>query len=160
MYLVDVVSVLEEFFFERMDAANVCGGRIFPVIAPSGTPTPFVTHDIKFGSSQGPVKGTGHPETFDMEWEITTWIDGFDRQPLRAEWRTIFAALLGEADDPGKPRRPNITFTSDEDGSEWDITLLYGEPRTPPAVDSSDEGQWIRIQHSFIVHATQRSDGS
>src|SRR5262245_53293998 len=132
-----------------MGADNVWPGQSPPDITDK-----HLTHD--FAGPDGGIAavplGQGTAQ-LTLRWDVTGWIPGMDRQPLRVAMMAVQVALTG-AERLGKQHR----FVA-SDGSGWHITCRDGGPvRATPEIGPI--GLWQRVSSRYVIELRQLAGAS
>lgn len=148
----DVITLCEEWVAQHLLDASLphVNDEVYPSRAPTGTPPPFVTHDIEYGEPALFSIERGAPTAFFMRWHVVTWNEGPGRQVLVPTWDAIFTALLG----PGHAGLSEL-YESETDGSIWSVESRYYAPLALAALDVDEsQGEWQRIGHQISLFLT------
>lgn len=149
--ITEPVTLVEEWAYQRVaaDAATAAlipadggGIRMWPELAPPTEQSTHLTHDL--GSPADVAQAMSGPTQWRLLWDVTAWIKGWDRQPLRPILAAALTALVG-------PKLAGVTerFTAG-DGSVWDLTCRYIGPVPAPG-DYGATGVWRRVVTRFEI---------
>ena len=149
----DPITLVEEFVFSSLSQSGtlmaLIPGGIYPEFSPDRVTGTHLTHDF-YGPDGGrlavPV-GQGASQ-IGLDWVITAWIPGMNRQPLRPVMKGIQTILAG-AD-----RRGRRTRFASADSSSWDIQAQWGGPSLVRA-DVTPIGTWQRVSHLYEMALTE-----
>lgn len=148
------VTVVEEFVAQTLladpvVAAQMGAGNIWPAQSPPDITDRHLVHDFA-----GPDGGTAAVPLgqaialLSLRWDITAWIPGMDRQPLRLVMSAVQAALTG-------PQRVGCRFRfTSVDGSLWDLACRYGGPLAVRA-EIAPQGLWQRVASRYVIELRQ-----
>jgi hypothetical protein len=148
------VTVVEEFVAQTLladpaVAAAMGSGNIWPAQSPPDITDRHLVHDFAGPDGGEPAVPLGQAiALLSLRWDITAWIPGMDRQPLRDAMRAVQAALTG-------PNRTGqwFRFTS-VDGSVWDLACSYRGPiLVRPEI--GPQGLWQRLSGRYRIQLQQ-----
>ena len=146
----DPVLIVEEFIFQTLKDdptidSLVGPDNIWPAFSPVDVAEMHLTHDFAGPDGGRPSVPQGQGlGMIELDWDITAWVEGEDRQILRPVMKAVMSRLTG-----AEIRGRMFQFESD-DGSYWDVSVRYSGPVVVPA-DIGPGMTWQRVSARYAV---------